>query len=62
MGQVEVLFLLLERAWAFAEKVKAARAEGRTLTEAEIEEFYQSYLASDAELSEAIERAKAEGR
>lgn len=59
--EAQILFVLLDRVLAFSDKVKQAKAEGRTLTKAELDEFERQYEESDFELSEAIAQARDQG-
>jgi hypothetical protein len=59
---LEVLALLLTKGMEFSQVMLKARAEGREVSEDEIDAFRASLMSSDAELEAAIAKAKSEGR
>lgn len=61
-AELNILLLLLDRAYAFSQKVRQARAEGRKLTKEELDAFEQEFVNSDEEVLGLIAEAKAEGR
>jgi hypothetical protein len=61
MGTVEAITLLLgliDRAAAWGAVIAKAQAEGRELTEAEVDAFAAADDAAKAELEEAIRKAR----
>lgn len=61
-ADITILLALFDRATQWATVIAKARAEGRPVSEAEIDAFFASDDAADQRLTEAIAKAKAEGR
>jgi len=59
---LQLLLGLLDRASAWGAKVAQAQAEGRPLTEAEVDEFVAGDDAARVAQVAAIAKARAEGR
>lgn len=59
---IELLIQLIDRVSAASAIIKAARAEGRDVTAAELEQLRAEGDSALADLDAAIARAKSEGR
>lgn len=59
---IELLIQLIDRAAAASAVIKAARAEGRDVTSAELQKLRSEGDQSLADLDAAIQKAKDEGR
>ena len=61
-ASVGILITLLDRAAAWGAVIAQAQAEGRAISAAEIESFFEADNVADKRLQDAIARAKVEGR
>lgn len=61
-AEVQILLALLDRATQWGTVIAQARAEGRPVSEAEVDAFFAIDDAAAKRLDDAIAKAKAEGR
>jgi hypothetical protein len=59
---INLVLLLLEKATTMAAALSKAHAEGRDLTEAEVDTFVAADDAARDKLNEAIKNARSQGR
>lgn len=60
--EAALLASVLMKAMEFAQVMAQAKAENREVSAEEVERFRDALLESDAELEQAIAKARAEGR
>lgn len=61
-AEVSILLALLDRVTQWGTVIAQARAEGRQISDAEIDAFFAADDAARKRLDDAIAKAKAEGR